>query len=419
MNVRANFNNKNYELIYNQQTGFYETEIQAPKEKGGVYNVDITITDILGDIKEDNVKVQVLAKEDSTSISEETLVYFLDKTNLEIKDVIEFEDYTYVIDEETNKSTIFEVMGDVNAKNKDIVILQRNGESDYIGVLQKIENIDGEEKREATLKYISNIFDRKIILGNENTIKEKGIEDFIAQEIKDNFTNSDDDLLNIKWLDVEVLTHTPEQASASTISTNIQNNIYNFHTFITNCTQNYDIVLDYKYENGRIKLKIYKQEQEAELVDTTVEDISDYVECFETSIISKVTVKTDTDIQSWYLLSDRTTTQDKENKNRAYGEVEVIYTAKTEDAEQAAYNKFKANSYNHYISFTIYRKSKLFNVSNFKVGTKLNVRTDNNIILNTYISAISDNGDEFISITCGNMRISNLDQNLQERNKEK
>jgi len=31
-----------------------------------------------------------------------------------------------------------------------------------------------------------------------------GIEDFIAKEIYDNFTNSDDELLNYKWLDVEV-----------------------------------------------------------------------------------------------------------------------------------------------------------------------------------------------------------------------
>ena len=36
-------------------------------------------------------------------------------------------------------------------------------------------------------------------------------------------------------------------------------------------------------------------------------------------------------------------------------------------------------------------------------------------ILETYISAISDNGGEFITITCGNMRINFIDKILQER----
>ena len=48
----------------------------------------------------------------------------------------------------------------------------------------------------------------------------------------------------------------------------------------------------------------------------------------------------------------------------------------------------------------------------------LSVRTDNNIILDTYVSAIRDNGGEFIDITCGNMRINFIDKLKQERNKE-
>ena len=279
------------------------------------------------------------------------MVYFLDKSDLEINDVIEFEDYEYVIDEETNKNTIFNVMEKINAKNGDIVILQRNGKIDYLGIIDDgIENTDGELQQKITLKYISNIFNRKIILNNENLIKENGIEDFIAKEIYDNFTNSDDTLLNIKWLDVEVKTHTKITKSVEN-----ENGIYNFHTFITNCSQNYNIVLDFSYQNSRIKLTIYKQEAEAQLVDTTIPDISNYVEKFETDVIAKVIVKTDTDIQTWYLLSDRTTTQNKDDQNRASGVVETVYTSKSEDAKQTALDTFKSNTYNHYISFKINR----------------------------------------------------------------
>ncbi len=243
-------------------------------------------------------------------------------------------------------------------------------------------------------------------------IKEKGIEDFIEQEIYSNFTNSDDTLLNIKWLDVEVRTHTKIKKSVKN-----ENGIYNFHTFITNCNQNYNIILDFSYENRRIKLSIYKQDSETQLIDTTIPDISNYVEKFETSVIAKVVVKTDSDVQTWYLLSDRSTTQDKNNINRAVGDIEVLYTAKSEDAKQTALDKFKSNTYNHYISFKINRNSKLFDVDKLKIGTPLSVRTNNNIILDTYVSAISDTGNNFVSVTCGNMRVEFIDKLLKERKK--
>lgn len=411
MSVRVTFDSKEYELIYNDQSGMYEIELEAPKI-GGIYNAEIKFKDSIENVETSVKKIQIWAKEKNISIPQETLVYFLDKTDLEIKDVIEFENYEYVIDEETNQKTIFNVMKKVNAENGDIVVLQRWGKIDYFGVIEDLENTDGEPKRSITLKYISNIFDRKVILDNENIIKEKGIEDFIAKEIYDNFTNSDDELLNYKWLDVEVKTHTKIQKSVDT-----ENGIYNFHTFVTNCTQNYNIILDFTYDRGRIKLSIYKQNAEIQLIDTTIPDISNYVEKFETSVTAKVVVKTDTDVQTWYLLSDRTTTQNKSDVNRVIGKVETVYTEKSEDARQTALNEFKSNTYNHYISFKINRNSKLFDVEKMKIGTPLSVRTNNNIILDTYISAIRDDGSNFIEITCGNMRINFIDKILKERNK--
>lgn len=410
--LKVTFDNEEYELIYNEQSGFYEIEIVAPKI-GGIYNAEITFADLLKNIETSTKKIQIYAKEENTNVSKETLVYFLSKTDLEIKDIVEFENYEYEIDEETNKNTVFNIMKKINAENGDIVVLQRNGIIDYLGIIKDIGNENGELKRKVTLKYISNIFDRKIILENENLIAESGIEDFIAKEINNNFTNSDDTLLNINWLDVEVKTHTK-----ITKSVDNDNGIYNFHTFITNCNQNYNIVLDFSYINKRIKLTIYKQENEVQLIDTTISDISNYVEKFETNIIAKVVVKTETDIQKWYLLSDRTTTEDKNNENRAVGDIETIYTSKSEDAKQTALNKFKSNTYNHYISFKINRNSKLFNVEKMKIGTPLSVRTNNNIILDTYISAIKDDGNNLVEITCGNMRVDFIDKLLKERNKE-
>lgn len=271
MQVKVYFNGQEYELEYNKQTDFYEINLVAP-ETGGIFEITAEAIDINGDISEETTHIQVLAKKEKERTSEETIVYFLDKEDLDIKDVIEYENFEYNIDEETNSNTIFDISKANNVSNGDIVALKRNDKIDYIGIVKKAQNEKGELKNRITLKYISNIFDKKVILNHENIISEQGVEDFIAKTIYDEFTNSDDELLNIKWLDVEVLSHTKLQKSVEN-----ENGIYNFHTYVTNCTQNYNIILDFNFENGRIKLSIYKQEKETEIIDATTDDISDYM----------------------------------------------------------------------------------------------------------------------------------------------
>ena len=128
MSVKVSFNDKEYELIYNKQSGLYEIELEAPGV-GGIYNAEITFRDSIENIETSTRKIQVWAKEKNTNVSQETLVYFLNQTDLEIKDVVEFENYEYIIDEETNQKTIFNVMKKVNAENGDIVVLQRRGKT--------------------------------------------------------------------------------------------------------------------------------------------------------------------------------------------------------------------------------------------------------------------------------------------------
>ena len=79
MSVKAIFNNKEYELIHNEQSGFYEIEIEAPKE-GGIYNAEITFKDLIENTETLTKKIQIWAKEKNINISKETLVYFLSKT---------------------------------------------------------------------------------------------------------------------------------------------------------------------------------------------------------------------------------------------------------------------------------------------------------------------------------------------------
>lgn len=242
-------------------------------------------------------------------------------------------------------------------------------------------------------------------------ISEKGIEDFILYTIQQNFTNSNDTLLNIDFLDVEILTHTKVNKSID----NVENNIYNFHTFVTNCTQNYNIILEFSINNKRLKLKIYKESAKTKNVDATLADITNYTELFEKNVTAKVTVLCkDKSEHNWFLKSDRTVTDNINDENRAFGDIEVVYTEKVEDAYQTALNEFKSNTYKHMITFDLYKNSKIINVNNLKIGTPINVRTKNNILLNTYISAISDYGGNFITFTTGNMRINFIDKLKKE-----
>lgn len=403
MKTTITINNKIYELKYNAQSGYYEVEIEAP-DIGGIYDIQAEFVDVLGNKYYDNKKIQVLEKENKTNVNCYNIAYILDKDTLDVKDVKEFtKKYSFKVDEETNANSFINVINMPDASNGDFIYIRRKNTS-YFGIISNITNTDEINKQfNITLKYISNIFDRKIILKNEEVISDIGIEDFIAKVIYEEFTNSEDTLLNYKYIkEVNVQTHTKLQKSVDTDEAGI----FNFHTFITNCTQNYNIVMDYILENEFIIINIYKvADEDKKLIDTTVSDITKYKEVFETDITAKVTVKTDTDIQSFFLRSDRTTTTDINDPERAIGKIETTYTTNSEDARQTALDIFKGNNYNHNISFNLRRNTELFDIENIKIGTPVSIKTSNNVFYDTYISSIEDTEDVFLKITCGNMRI--------------
>ena len=224
--------------------------------------------------------------------------------------------------------------------------------------------------------------------------------------ITDNFISNEDTFINKTYLQINVLTHTPKQTSVS----NVQDGIYNLHTWITNCTQNYDIVYNFSIENKKLVITIENKTYTKELIDTQAQAILNYTEVFETDIVSKVIVLTATNTYILYLLNDRTTTTDKTNVNRAEGKIETVYTENYEDAPQKALDVMKANSYNHNITFNLYDKY-------IKVGTPIAIKTKESIILDTYISAVKITQNKFYEYTCGNIRIKFIDKLLKERKK--
>ena len=389
------FNEQDYIAFYNSQSGYYELELKAP-DNGGIYNADITFTDLYGEVYEDTVPVQVWAKELIKIETNKVFMWIFDFNNFSVKDIVEIANYEIHIDEETNANTIINVLKKTTAKARDIVVIKKNNEVIYWGTTDNIQNEDGKSLYEYTIKYITNLFNQNVILKNEELIKTTGVEDFIAKTITDNFISNPDTFLNLTYLQVVVKTHTKKNTTVS----NVDNGIYNLHTWMTNCTQLYDIV--------------YMQK---ELIDVKAQPISNYTEVFETDVVSKVTVLYDKENEiekkgqyTLYLLNDRSTTTDMENENRAEGKVETVYTVNKEDAEQMALDKMKANSYNHNITFA-------YNNRFIPVGTPIAIKTKESLIFDTYISAIKITESKFYEYTCGNIRINFIDKLLKERRK--
>lgn len=409
-NMTITFNGVDYIATYNQQTGYYELNLQAP-EIGGIYTADISFNDLWNENYTDSIAVQVLAKKPVKIETNKIFMWIFDYYDFSVKDIVEIADYDINIDEETNANSTINVLKKTTAKARDIVVVKKNNEVIYWGVIDEIQNEDGKQLYQYITKYITNLYDRNIQLKNESLIKTTGVEDFISQTITNEYISNQDTFINLPWLELNILTHTPKQTSV----TNVENGIYNLHTWITNCTQNYNIVYSFSIENKKLVMTIENKTFSKEIVDTLAQSISNYTEVFETDVVSKVVVlyskvngSENAGKYILYLLNDRTTTTDMTNPNRANGKIETIYTENYEDANQEALNVMKGNSYNHNITFNLYDKY-------IKVGTPIAIKTKESIIYDTYISAIKITQHKFYQYICGNIRIKFIDKLLKER----
>ena len=409
MNIK--FNGVTYVATLNEQSGYYELEIVAPSI-GGVYQADIEYIDVAGGIATATKDVQVLAKEPIEIHQNKTFMWIFSFTDFSVKDCIEIPSYEINMDEETNATSLFTVLKKTTAKARDIIAIKKDGEIVYWGTIEEIQKEGEGIKYTYQAKYITNLFDRFIPLGTSSVIRSTGLEDFIEDEISDNFTNSTDTFINIDWLDIVVETHTPKETSV----TNVQNGIYNLHTWMTNCTQNYNIVYKFEIDDNRLKITITNQEPTKELIDVKAQPISNYEEVFETDVVSKVSVlyskkneQEEAGVYTLYLKTDRTTTTNQNDPNRADGKITTIYTENYEDTNQAALDEMKSNSYNHMITFQYYERF-------IPIGTPIAIKTKESAIYYTYISAIKMTTSKFYQYTCGNIRINFIDKLLKEKN---
>ncbi|MCR5186197.1 MAG: hypothetical protein K6D97_03680 [Clostridia bacterium] len=336
------------------------------------------------------------------------IIWIFSKSDFKVKEIDEVSDYTITIDEETNGNSSIIISRKTTAVSNDIVMFKKNGIIVYWGIVKEVSVTNGQNKYTLICKYITNIFDRTIPLGNTPIIRTQGLEKFLENEILANFTNSLDTFFNMGYISVVCESQTIKQISVD----NVENGIYNFHTWLTNCTQKYGITYNFTIvkSNGSWKLQItIKNETEKKIIiDTKADNVSDYEEVFETDIVAKVTVLTSTQTYNLYLKNDRTTTTNVNDVNRAEGKAVTVYVSDYNYAAQTALDQIKANTYNHNITFSLYDRY-------IKPGTPIAIKTKDSAIYDTYISAVTITKDKFYSYICGNIRINFIEKLLKER----
>ena len=400
--IQAVINGQTYTLTYNAESESYEANIVAPLI-GGLYETVVTINDPINPVSR-SIDIQVLQKQPIKLNQNKIFIWVFNGDDFSVRDILEVADYQILMDEETNATSQIKVLKDIGAKANDIIAFKKKNQIVYWGIIEEISNENGNISYTYNLKYITNIFDRFIELGNTSIMRSTGVEDFIKQEIQREFTNSSDTFANIDFITVIAQTHTPITAEVS----NVENGIYNLHTYMTNCTQNYNIMYKWEVDNG-LKLTIYKENIDKELIDTNAMNITNYNEVFETDITAKVKVITSTTPYTLYLKTDRTTTTNQNDPNRAKGKIITIYTDDYANAPQEALNEIQKNSYNHNITFKYDKYIKL--------GTPIAIKTLQSVFLNTYISSVKITADKFYEYQCGNIRINFIEKLMKERKK--
>lgn len=363
------------------------------------------------------------------------VAYIVNSFNLTIRDVFNVESYKVEGDIDFGGKTTVNVARKPILEEKDFIILKKNGESFFVGICESVDNNNGEELHVINCSEKENIFDRKIIIDqyDESIKTSTGVEDFIEICILDNFIESDDALLNLDYIEVNCLTHTPVVAKVPT-----ENGIFNLKTYMANVMENYGVFYDFDFESESRKLiiNIEKKSQNELKIDALSTDVNNYVENYEVNVLSKLTVvwkqpdTTDSDtgvvtqvgettILNYYLRNDRSVTTDKDDVDRAKGSIDVQYVEAETSSEVAetVTNAFKSNSYNHSIECEIYGQSLIYPTHELYVGHECYVKTKAHGVKKSIITKINRSNDsEYIAVKFGNMAVKLIEKLRKERN---
>lgn len=342
------------------------------------------------------------------------IAYVLDKKDLRIKDVLEFDEYAFKEDIDYNDKSTVKFIKQPNLEDGDFVYCKDSNTTVFFGICEKIKSESAEVDYTVILLQKENLFNRFIFADDLDLITEKGIGEYLKITIDRNFINSQDSLLDFKWLDVHSTDTTKEVSKPD-----IEQGVFNLKTYLGNLKQHHGIFTELKFNPDGIDVIIQKRNSSELMVDMEVSDVSDYIENYDISVLAKLNVKwkkTEESAEevrkSFFLLSDRTISEDVDSPQRVEGSIKSvsIITEKEEDMRQQVFNEFASNRYNHKITFNIVRNSKLYPEQNFYIGRPCMIKTKSGVRKSMITKKEISSNSALLKITLGNMKVTLTDK---------
>lgn len=339
------------------------------------------------------------------------LCYFISKKDFSILNCVEINSYSVSHNLDLGGKTKIIIAANPNASKEDFVLLRDGKTTVFQGVVESIDNYQGEKKHSVSCLEKERIFDRKIFLSDTDIIKTKGIEDFVIETIKKYFSSTGDSFIDMPYVECAALTHTKVNAKPDS-----EDGVYNFKTYLGNIKEQYGIFLDFEFTKTKLNISVYKKEQAEMQIDTTITDVDSCKETYEIKALSKLNVlwenltTQEKTMRQFYLHSNRTISEI--DADRVEGTVSSLFVAMETEEEmiQAVYNEFKSNSYSHLIEADIFANSKLYPLNELYVGHEVKIKTSAGI-KESIISGISFTDDSnSVSVKFGNLKVSLTDK---------
>lgn len=349
------------------------------------------------------------------------IAYILDKQNLRIKDFFYFHDYFFCDDIEYSDKSKIIAPKLVNVTDDDFVYCKDDRNNlVFFGIAYDTETNDRTENFALTLKPKECLFDRFIFAAGEAALA-TSIEQFIADRITANWISTGDSLMDRAFISPVAQTNTACAASLANI-VNVENGVFNLKTFLGNVKERYGIFVDFVLTNTDPSLQtdpgltvnIYHDTASVVPIDTDVSDISNCEETYSVDVLAKLQVKwlntsnNVTTYRTFFLLDDRSITEDVDDVDRVDGIVKAIYVEADTQAEMLdeVNNQFQQNRYEHKITFLLREGSKLYLPDDYYVGRKCMVETKTGVKTSLITAIEKEYGSGVRKVTLGKLKVT-------------
>lgn len=351
------------------------------------------------------------------------IAYVLSKTDLKIKDFFYFKDYLFADDLEYSDKSQIVVPRLVDVMDDDLVICKddRNNVV-FMGIAYDTKTNDQTQNFALTMRQKECLFDRFIFttpLGETTLVN--SIEQWVVNRINANWVNAGDVIFDRPYINPVALTNTPCAAALSSI-TNVEDGVFNLKTCLGNLKERYGIFVDFvltdtspAIQTGAVlTVNVYKDTSSVVPIDTDVSDILDTEETYSVDVLAKLVVKwlntsnNTTTYRTFYLLADRSITEDGSDVNRVDGTFKSVYIEADSEAAMLddVRHQFQSNSYEHKITFYLRENSRLYLPDDYYTGRKCQIETKQGVKTSIITAMEKESGTGVRKVTLGKLKVT-------------